>query len=446
MKVTLILSGLFVILSVTGFSQETQRKPVKKPLVKKIGDYVFTSQYEPYFVNDYYYSYYGADDQWFYDFADGNLIVHRVQETSAGVIAIHKWVVDILRLDTSRIFYDYNNYGKNTGKKKYTNLGSIEYRIGEKYHYTEKGVTHEGDGKLIDMDFENYAQFTSFCFELRKEWRVAAATYTHIKVLNAMDDADMKNYGRPYILRMLNDTMFKNFAAILPYVQKAKLGTYYKDEPLYNLILIAGGIKNKETFCREYYKYDSNVNVQNANGVSPLMLCIVVHKDSALASLLLKLGANPLAQNKDHKTAYDYARSLQNEMPYLESMLRQAVLSRDYLLETKLQFCTDYNLGSDGASLLLAETQKFPDSLQLHFRRAAWNFNTKQYTAAVNAYTECIRLNKQEARFYFSRALCFYGLKMNEKADRDFEEAVRLKPFYKSQIETAKKQLSEQQQ
>ena len=167
-------------MSLTVFSQETQRKLAKKHIVKKIGDYVFTSKYEPYFVNDYYSSIYGADDQWFYDFEDGNLIVHRLQETSAGVKALHKWVVDILRLDTSRIFYDYKNYGNNTGKKKYKNLGSIEYRIGEKYHYTESGVTYDGEGKLIDMDFENYAQFTSFCFELRSEWRKAEIGRAHV--------------------------------------------------------------------------------------------------------------------------------------------------------------------------------------------------------------------------------------------------------------------------
>lgn len=446
MKIQSFFTGLFLLFSLTAFSQATQRKLAQKTIVKKIRDYVFTSKYEPYFVNDDYSSIYGADDQWFYDFEDGNLIVHRLQETSADVKALHKWVVDILRLDTSRIFYDYKNYGNNIGKKKYKNLGSIEYRIGEKYHYTESGVTYDGEGKLIDMDFENYAQFTSFCFELRSEWRKAAAVLVHVKALQAMDKMDLENYGRPYIIRLLNDSLFEAFKSELPYIQKARLVTEFKDQSLYSLIIISKSITRKTDFIKEYYKYNKEVNVWDAQGFSPLMLCVANYSDTATLSLLLKLGASPFANSKELKTAYDYSLMVQKANPFCELIIRNAILNGDHSVKTKLEFCLQYKLKTEGSRLANEDAQKYPDSMQVQYQLAAWHYNMKMYTQAVNGYTECIRLRNDDARLYFYRGLCYYALNLNEKATTDFNEAIRLNPSFKNEIETAKKQISDANQ
>lgn len=442
MKTPFFFTALLLLFSAVVFSQETIRKIAGAPLRETLGNYTFESAYEPYFINEYYYKdYQGATDKWFYEFKEGKLIVHELNYKYSTLTTLSKYIIDILTIDTFNIpGRQLNSYSLKKRKKEYHI--TIEYKKGDHFFIPDKNQPMELLSPGFSMDFESYSQYQDFVYEFKREWLKEAAVYTHTKVLKSIDEQHLNNYGSPYLLSLMHDSTLDNFVSVVPFIKNAQLVTKFKGEPMYNLIVIMDRIKNKEGFIRAYYKYDTNINMQDSNGVSPLMLCVGTLKDTALARLLLVMGASPFDKSSESKTAYDYALAVVKQHPAYERIIRNAVINGNYPVQTKIQFCTDYKLTAEGNRLINTIAQKNPDSLQIRYQQAAWYYNTRQYAEAISSFTECLRLNKEEARFYFNRGLSYYALKMMEKAEADFSDAILRKPSYKAIIETAKKQIA----
>lgn len=436
---------IFFCLAISSSSQpqETIRKKKVQLVVIKCGDISFTTSYEPYFENRAPMKDYKLWEENYFEFSDGKLLYLNItNHLLSNVTGYRLYEIDLRSIDTTRLFTNSLNTYSGSGKKKVDNRG-WELRGAKSWLcYSDNRNTVYRDNSSLHMDFESYAQFIDFEKELKREWYKAAANYTHIKVLKAMDEASIKDNGKPYLLSLLQDSLFTTFETVVPYIHKANLVTKYKEVPLYNLILLSNGIKRKKEFIKVYHKYDNNLNVQDPDGVTPLLLSLGWLKDTFMLSYLLELGASPFLKSKEEKTVYDYALEVNKQNPSYERIIRNSVINGNYSMQVKLQFCTDYKLVSEGTRLVHEESKKYPDSLQVQYQKAAWNYNARQYPQAINGFTECIRLNKAQVSYYFNRGLSYYALKMNEKAESDFAEAVRRKPSYKEVIETAKKQIS----
>ena len=77
------------------------------------------------------------------------------------------------------------------------------------------------------------------------------------------------------------------------------------------------------SIIRLLISHGSNVNVQDRDGETALMMAAMWPGSSDKVSLLLKSGANPLLRDKSGKTALDYA--LQNHDTNIRHLLKQAI-------------------------------------------------------------------------------------------------------------------------